>query len=85
MNIELTELTNGPVYLQVREQLRAQIAARTIPPGESLPAPAALAKKLSVDRGEILRAYFELEQSGLIKRETGKDFLGHAKTTYKVA
>ena len=85
MDIELTELSNGPVYLQVREQLRNQIAAKTIPSGESLPAPAALAKKLSVDKGEILRAYFELEQSGLIKRETGKDFLGHAKTSYRVA
>ena len=46
---------------------------------------AVLAQKLSVDKGEIQRAYFELEQSGLIKRETGKDFLGHAKTTYRVA
>jgi len=85
MNIELMELSNGPVYLQVREQLRNQIATKVIPAGESLPAPAALAKKLSVDKGEILRAYFELEQSGLIRRETGKDFLGNAKTTYRVA
>jgi DNA-binding transcriptional regulator YhcF (GntR family) len=50
-----------------------------------LPSPAALAKKLSVDRGEIQRAYFELEHSGLVKKEIGKDFLGHAKTTYRVA
>jgi len=85
MNIELTELSNGPVYLQVREQLRNQIDTRKIPSGETLPAPALLAKKLSCDKGEILRAYFELEQSGLIRRETGKDFLGHAKTTYRVA
>jgi DNA-binding transcriptional regulator YhcF (GntR family) len=85
MNIELRELSAGPVYLQVREQIQNQISNKTITSGETLPSPAALAQKLSVDKGEIQRAYFELEQSGVIRRETGKDFLGHAKTTYRVA
>jgi len=85
MNIELRELTAGPVYLQVREQIENQISSKNISAGESLPSPATLARKLSVDKGEIQRAYFELEQSGLIKSETGKDFLGHSKTTYRVA
>ncbi len=85
MNIELRELSAGPVYLQVREQIQNQISTKTITSGEALPSPAALAHKLTVDKGEIQRAYFELEQSGLIRRETGKDFLGHSKTTYRVA
>jgi len=85
MNIELRELSEGPVYLQVRQQIQGQINDKTLAPGDTLPSPAALARKLSVDKGEIQRAYFELEQSSLIKRETGKDFLGHAKTTYRVA
>jgi len=85
MNIELRELSAGPVYLQVREQIQNQISTKSITSGEALPSPAALAHKLTVDKGEIQRAYFELEQSGLIRRETGKDFLGHAKTTYRVA
>ncbi len=84
MNIELKELSEGPVYLQVREQIQNLISSQTIPAGETLPSPASLARKLSVDKGEIQRAYFELEQSGALKRETGKDFLGHAKTTYRV-
>lgn len=85
MNIELKKLSEGPVYLQVREQIQTLISSQTIPSGETLPSPAALARKLSVDKGEIQRAYFELEQSGMVKSETGKDFLGHAKTTYRVA
>ena len=85
MNIELQDLSKGPVYLQVREQIEAQISAQAVASGEALPAPAVLAQKLSVDKGEIQRAYFELEHSGLITKETGKDFLGHAKTTYRVA
>jgi len=85
MNIELQELSKGPVYLQVREQIETQISAKAIASGETLPSPGVLAQKLAVDKGEIQRAYFELEHSGLITKETGKDFLGHAKTTYRVA
>ena len=85
MNIELQDLTKGPVYLQVREQIEAQISNKAVKSGEALPSPAVLAQKLAVDKGEIQRAYFELEHSGLITKETGKDFLGHAKTTYRVA
>jgi DNA-binding transcriptional regulator YhcF (GntR family) len=85
MNIQLKDLSQGPVYAQVREQIEGQITSKAVASGESLPSPAALAYKLSVDKGEIQRAYFELEHSGLITKETGKDFLGHPKTTYRVA
>ena len=85
MNIELKDVTLGPVYLQVRQQIETQISGKQVTSGEALPSPGTLAQKLSVDRGEIQRAYFELERSGLIKKETGKDFLGQAKTTYRVA
>ena len=85
MKIELKDLSHNPVYLQVREQIEAQIRNKSVSSGDSLPSPAALAQKLSVDKGEIQRAYFELEQSGLVKRETGKDFLGKPKVTYSVA
>lgn len=88
MNIELQDLSKGPVYAQVREQIETQIANvanKGVSSGATLPSPAALAEELSVDKGEIQRAYFELERSGLITKETGKDFLGHTKTTYRVA
>lgn len=85
MNIELKDLSTGPVYAQVREQIEYQIRQKDVAAGETLPSPAALAQKLSVDKGEIQRAYFELEHAGLLKKETGKDFLGQTKTTYRVA
>jgi DNA-binding transcriptional regulator YhcF (GntR family) len=85
MNIELKDLSHNPVYAQVREQIEAQIKSKTVNSGESLPSPAALATRLSVDKGEIQRAYFELEQSGLVRRQTGKDFLGKPKVTYSIA
>ncbi|MDQ1639654.1 MAG: hypothetical protein QOF62_2993 [Pyrinomonadaceae bacterium] len=85
MNIELKDLSTGPVYAQVREQIENQIRQKDVATGETLPAPAALAQKLSVDKGEIQRAYFELERAGLVTKESGKDFLGQLKTTYRVA
>ena len=85
MNIELKDLSHNPVYAQVREQIQTQINNKTLSSGESLPSPAALAQKLSVDKGEIQRAYFELEQLNLIKKHTGKDFLGKPRIDYRVA
>ncbi len=85
MNITLQDLSTGPVYAQVREQIETQISGKSVASGDALPSPAVLAQKLAVDKGEIQRAYFELERSGLITKEIGKDFLGHAKTTYRVA
>ncbi len=84
MNIELKDNSQSPVYMQIREQIEKQIRDKKVAAGEVLPSPTALSQKLSVDRGEIQRAYFELERAGLIKRETGKDFLGKPKATYRV-
>ena len=84
MKIELKALSHNPVYLQVRQQIEEQIKSKQLAAGEVLPSPVALAQKLSVDKGEIQRAYFELEQSGLIGKQIGKDFLGKPKTSYVV-
>jgi len=85
MNIELKDLSHNPVYAQVREQIENQIKNNTLAAGEQLPSPAALGQKLSVDKGEIQRAYYELEQLGLITKQTGKDFLGKPRIDYRVA
>lgn len=85
MNIELKDLSHNPVYAQVRQQIEDQIKNNTLAAGEQLPSPAALGQKLSVDKGEIQRAYYELEQLGLITKQTGKDFLGKPRTDYRVA
>ena len=85
MNIELKDLSHNPVYAQVRQQIENQIKNNTLAAGEQLPSASALGQKLSVDKGEIQRAYYELEQLGLITKQTGKDFLGKPRTDYRVA
>ena len=83
MKIELKDRTT-PVYLQVREQIETHIRNKTVASGESLPSPASLAQQLSVDKGEVQRAYYELEHLGLITKKTSKDFLGKPKVEYRV-
>ena len=84
MNIELKDNSHGPIYAQVREQIGNKSITRRLPPVKVCLPLEHSRKKLSVDRGEIQRAYFELEHAGLIGKQTGKDFLGQPKTTYRV-
>jgi GntR family transcriptional regulator len=84
MDIILTDVSNGPIYLQVRRQIESFIKEKNLPSGAALPSPLSLAQKLLVDKGEIQRAYFELEQAGLVVRKSVKDFLGKMKTSYSI-
>jgi GntR family transcriptional regulator len=85
MNIQLQDASHGPAYLQIRQQIETQIRDGVLRAGSNLPAPTTLGQKLSIDRGEVQRAYFELEQYGLVRKKTGKDFLGKEKVNYSVA
>ncbi len=62
--------------MQVRTQIETRIRAQQLASGAALPAPITLAQQLGVDRGEIQRAYFELEHAGLVVRSSSKGFLG---------
>jgi DNA-binding transcriptional regulator YhcF (GntR family) len=85
IDIQIGDRTlKGPVYAQVREQIEAHIKNKLIATGEALPSPAVLAQQLSIDKGEIQRAYYELERAGLVNKKTSRDFLGKEKTTYLV-
>lgn len=84
MNINLKDRAEGPYYLQIRRQVETLIREGQLAPGATIPSPAALAQKLSIDKGEVQRAYFELEQAGLLTKTTGRDFLGKEKVTYAV-
>ena len=84
MDIQLKDRSEGPYYLQIRQQIEARIRDKQLAAGDALPSPASLASKLSIDRGEVQRAYFELEHAGLVTKTVGRDFLGKEKVTYTV-
>jgi DNA-binding transcriptional regulator YhcF (GntR family) len=84
MEIVLKDRSEGPFYLQIRTQIEAGIQAATVKSGDALPSPAVLAQKLSIDRGEVQRAYYELELSGLVSKLVSKDFLGKERVSYSI-
>jgi GntR family transcriptional regulator len=84
MDIKLKDRSEGPHYQQIRQQVETLIRDKQLASGDTLPSPASLATKLSIDKGEVQRAYFELEHAGLVAKTTGRDFLGKEKTTYTV-
>jgi GntR family transcriptional regulator len=84
MDIQLKDRADGPYYLQIRQQIETRIRDKQLAAGDTLPSPAALAARLSIDKGEVQRAYFELEHAGLVSKTAGRDFLGKEKVTYTV-
>lgn len=84
MNISLKDRAEGPYYLQIRRQIEQLIRDGQLLPGGTLPSPAALAQQLGIDKGEVQRSYFELEQAGLVSKTVGRDFLGKEKVSYAV-
>ena len=61
-----------PIYIQIMDNIRAQIAAHILQPGDKLPSVREMAQTLSINPNTIQRAYRELEQQGVIETLPGK-------------
>lgn len=61
-----------PIYTQIVENFRSQIAAGILQPGDKLPSVRELAGMLSINPNTIQRAYRELELRGDIQTLPGK-------------
>ncbi len=72
MEIIIRNTVNQPIYEQIYSQLKAQIIAGTLTPGEALPSIRALAKDLRISVITTKRAYDELEAEGFLYTVAGK-------------
>ena len=61
-----------PIYVQIVDDLRQQIAVGALPAGERLPSVRELAAELSINPNTIQRAYRQLEMDGWICTVSGK-------------
>ena len=61
-----------PIYVQIMDDLRQQIALGVLPPGDRLPSVRELAARLSINPNTIQRAYRQLEMEGWIATVPGK-------------
>ena len=72
MELIIRNTTNQPIYEQISSQIKAQIIAGKLAPGEALPSIRALAKDLRVSVITTKRAYDELEADGFLYTVAGK-------------
>ncbi len=70
-----------PLYVQLREALRAEIEERGLHPGDRLPTEAQLERTYGVSRSTIRQAVGDLQNEGLVHRIQGK---GTFVTTPKI-
>ena len=61
-----------PIYTQIVDNFRAQIASGILQPGDKLPSVRELAAQLSINPNTIQRAYRQLEALGWIATVPGK-------------
>ena len=72
MELIIRNTTNPPIYEQISSQIKAQIIAGKLSPGEALPSIRALAKDLKISVITTKRAYDELEADGFLYTVAGK-------------
>lgn len=72
MNINISNASNKPIYLQIADQIKTLILEGKLSAGEMLPSMRNLALELRISFMTTKRAYEELERDGFIESYTGK-------------
>ena len=72
VNIQISNASSDPIYLQIKKQIKAAILNGQLQPGTQLPSIRFLAKELRVSVITTKRAYDELEIEGFINSVQGK-------------
>ena len=75
MNIQISNASNDPIYLQIKNQIKSAIISGKLKPEEQLPSIRYLAKELRISVITTKRAYDELEIEGFVNSVQGKGSL----------
>ena len=70
--VHLQPESHVPLYIQLRDQLRALVNTGDLRHGDRIPASRELAMQLGVHRTTVANAYAELESEGLIRGHVGR-------------
>ncbi len=70
--LQLQPESHIPLYVQLRDQLRALVDSGDLRAGDRIPASRELASQLGVHRTTVANAYAELEADGLIQGHVGR-------------
>ena len=84
MFIRLEPSSAVPVYRQIVDQVKYQVASGTLRTGDRLPSVRELAKRLPANQNTVLKAYELLTHEGLLSRRQGDGtFVTDAPSTLK--
>lgn len=70
--MEINFDASKPIYEQVIDEIKKQIARGDIEPGDKLPSQRKLAKEIQVNPNTIQRAYREMERLDLVETKRGR-------------
>src|SRR2546427_12840446 len=84
--LQLQPESHVPLYVQLRDQLRALVHSGDLRPGDRIPASRELATQLGVHRTTGATAYAELESEGLIQGHVGRGtFIRNTSAPLKIS
>ena len=69
---ELDLRSDSPIYIQIVDQIKAQIASGLLKPGDQLPTVRALATELRINFNTVARAYRILDEERIISTQQGR-------------
>lgn len=72
VNIQISNASDDPIYMQIKNQIKSAIISGSMAAGEQLPSIRYLAKELRVSVITTKRAYDELEAEGFINSVQGR-------------
>ena len=72
VSIQVSPVSGVPIYRQLIEQIRAQIAGERLPPGAFLPSVRQVAEELQVNPMTVSKAYSMLERDGVVELVRGQ-------------
>jgi len=71
MQIQINNASDRPVYQQIIDHIKRDIALNRLKNGEKLPTVRQLAAQLAINPNTIAKAYHRLEQDGIIVTRAG--------------
>jgi len=71
MNITINPSDGVPIYRQIANQIRYMVASGLLEPGEEIPSVRGMALRLKVTPNTVVKAYHELESSGVLEKRPG--------------
>lgn len=72
MLVRIDEASERPIYAQIADAIRLEIAAGRIAAGATLPAAKRLAQALEINVHTVLKAYQQLRDEGLVDLRRGR-------------